>query len=690
EFAGAVKKPKFAPEGGVYDAAVTLTLTSNTEGSVIRYTLDGIEPSERKGMVYEGSISIDPIDDRTGTPVRARAFKEGMIPSVDATQTYLVGVDDAFKTVPAISLVADSGASFYKPHGVMSIVGLNTPKKVSDYYMPAMHGRSFERKVSMEILYPDDGTNVQMEGGIRLSASAFSRGNFSFGRTDASPWVSEAPQKPSFNFFFRNDYGGDTLNFPLVENYPVRQFHQFRIRAGKNDIVSPFIVDELARRVFTDTGQFGAAGIQHALFVNGSYKGYYNTVARVREPLLQDFYGTSEPWQVKHIDVWGDGSPHDDKLRDTPEWEHLESLLKKDLDVLANYEAVVEELDPISFADYFIVNIYGATEDWPHNNLIIARELSETGRWRPYMWDAEVCFGVHSSHSLTHDTIATDLADLSRTPSNDLATVWSRLIRSSEWRLLFADRLQKHFFTPGGALTPENLTRRTEELADEITTLIAFAGPTIDTNEIIEWIDGREEALFAGGIWERHKLWGEGDVPVFSPPAGSVEAGTPLKITVDIPGPRMSFYYTTDGSDPRLPGGGLNQSATLFDPDIETTIDSTMTIKSRVQVKTVFTTSWGTLNEATYRVGLEPAGASNFLISEIMIDPEGPSESEKAADFSASNFEYIEFYNPSLVTIDLAGLRFTTGIDYLFSEGDLTTLGPQGYGVIVNDRAAFA
>jgi hypothetical protein len=57
---------------------------------------------------------------RTGTPVRARAFKEGMITSPDGTQTYLVGVDDVFKTIPTLSLVADSGEAFYKPHGIMS------------------------------------------------------------------------------------------------------------------------------------------------------------------------------------------------------------------------------------------------------------------------------------------------------------------------------------------------------------------------------------------------------------------------------------------------------------------------------------------------------------------------------------------------------------------------------------------
>ena len=565
ELIGIAKKPRFEPVGGVYDDTVELTMTSNTEAAVIRYTLDGTEPSEINGMVYEGPLMIETIDDQTGTPVRAKAFKEGMIPSADRTQTYLVGIDDAFKTATAISLVANEGYAFYKPHGVMSVEGGtglgNDWRSTSseDYYMPDMHGRAFEKKVSVEVIYPDDGTNVQIDGGIRLAASAWSRGRFNLSQTDRSPWASSAAEKPSFNMFFRNDYGDDTLNFPLVENYPVRQFRQLRMRAGKNDITNPWVTDELSRRIMTDTGQLGSVGIQNALFVNGQYKGYYNTVARLREELFQDLYGSNEPWQVKHIDVWADGSPHENALKDTPEWDHLEELLAADLTVIENYEAVLKELDPVNFADYFIVNIYGATWDWPHNNLVIARELSENGRWRGYMWDAEGMFGVAGGHGVSYNTIKSDLKNKKgTTPSDDLATVWNGLIKSPEWRLTFADRLQKHFFTPGGALTEENLTRRLEEVESEIAEVMDFAGPNINTGAIKTWISGREKALFnSGKQFEDDDLWGQVQVPSFSPSGGAIDAGTTMKISVgSIFSPQKGdIYYTTDGSDPRLVGG---------------------------------------------------------------------------------------------------------------------------------------
>ncbi|MGY8687049.1 MAG: FN3 associated domain-containing protein, partial [Verrucomicrobiales bacterium] len=179
------------------------------------------------------------------------------------------------------------------------------------------------------------------------------------------------------------------------------------------------------------------------------------------------------------------------------------------------------------------------------------------------------------------------------TPSDDLATVWNGLIKSPEWRLTFADRLQKHFFTPGGALTEENLTRRLEEVESEIAEVMDFAGPNINTGAIKTWISGREKALFnSGKQFEDDDLWGQVQVPSFSPSGGAIDAGTTMKISVgSIFSPQKGdIYYTTDGSDPRLVGGLPNPDAILYDRDANTgiVIDTTATIKARVHFITLF------------------------------------------------------------------------------------------------------
>jgi GH43 family beta-xylosidase len=74
--------PDIHPRGAVFDKPVTVTLTSNTAGAEIRYTLDGSEPTVWS-TVYRGPFSVS----RT-TTVKARAWKGGMKTSTVSVSTF--------------------------------------------------------------------------------------------------------------------------------------------------------------------------------------------------------------------------------------------------------------------------------------------------------------------------------------------------------------------------------------------------------------------------------------------------------------------------------------------------------------------------------------------------------------------------------------------------------------------------
>ncbi len=689
EFIDVVKSPKFSVSRGFYSEAVDLELTTATEDAEIRFTMDGSEPTLWNGEVYNGVIKIAAIDNKTGTVIRAAAFKDGMIASKIKTHTYLIDQHESFQDVPTISLVGDAGKTFYAPHGVMTVeggAGLGDSWRatdIQDYYMPYGHGRPFERKASMELIYPDeDGENIQLEAGLRLAASDWSRGRFRLNETEKSPWTSNAAHKPSFNLFFRNEYGDEELDFPLVKNYRVRKFDQLRLRAGKNDIRNPWIKDELARRLFGDTGQLSSQGIQSAVFVNGAYKGYYNTVARLRTTLFQEYYGTSEPWDIKHIRSWTEG---DDTF-----YEQAVDLLEKDLDNLENYQAALAMVDPVNIADYLIVNTYGATWDWPHNNFVMARERSETGKWRMYLWDAEGVFGQSGDHGQTRKVIQTDILDNSRVnaTNKNIVEVSQLLMESSEFRLLFADRLQKHFFSPDGALTEDNAIRRMEELADEIEGLMRFSGNGAPNLGVVRsWIEKREKELFSKGHFTDVGLWPDTQAPAFRKHGGTVAAGFEAKLSAGtIFNPQDGdIIYTTDGSDPRLMGGAVNPEAKVYVTAEPIVLTEATTVHARVKNGD----DWSAITSADFLVDLIPATSESFVISEIMYDPAAPSEAELAAGHSKSDFEYIEIYNASETAIDLSDLSLIEGVRFDFNSGSLLSLAPQSYAVIVADIEAF-
>lgn len=81
----------------------------------------------------------------------------------------------------------------------------------------------------------------------------------------------------------------------------------------------------------------------------------------------------------------------------------------------------------------------------------------------------------------------------------------------------------------------------------------------------------------------------------------------------------------------------------------------------------------------------------NLMITEIMYHPANPSAAERAAGFlDDGDFEYLELRNiNTTLTLNLADVRFTKGIDFSFLDGSVTTLAPGAYILVVKRRAAF-
>ncbi|MDB4488484.1 CotH kinase family protein [Akkermansiaceae bacterium] len=168
--------------------------------------------------------------------------------------------------------------------------------------------------------------------------------------------------------------------------------------------------------------------------------------------------------------------------------------------------------------------------------------------------------------------------------------------------------------------------------------------------------------------------------PQFTVSPGLVSSGT----TVSFSGGGGTIYYTTDGTDPRLPGGGVSASASTS-PPIDVT--STMVITARARSGTGLT-SWSGPAQGTFLVGT-PAAASNLVVSEMMYAPATPSVAEQAVSADPSDFEWIELRNVGSEVIQLADVRFEAGIDFDFTSGNLATLAPGARMLVVRNQAAF-
>ncbi|MBN9691872.1 MAG: lamin tail domain-containing protein [Verrucomicrobia bacterium] len=87
----------------------------------------------------------------------------------------------------------------------------------------------------------------------------------------------------------------------------------------------------------------------------------------------------------------------------------------------------------------------------------------------------------------------------------------------------------------------------------------------------------------------------------------------------------------------------------------------------------------GVPDVALYRTAL--------VVSELNYNPAPATPAEFAAGFSSDDFEWIELNNVGTAPLDLTGLQFNEGIDFVFPDG--WTIPAGGYALAVRNRAAF-
>lgn len=620
----APEPPRFSALGGFYTTAFSLVITSATPGATISYTLDGSEPNP--GQLYTGPISI--AADRI---VRARAVMEGAIPSATITHTYLMGETAAKKTLPALCLGGDPTLTYYGPNtsggptageGIFAVKGGIFTNDVwshagdpSAFHYPMQRGRSSEKPGTLEF-YPLAGTPLRTDLGVRISGSPWSRPRYRLTDAATTRFNPTSPtQKPSFNLYFRPEWGERPVDYPFFGNSPVCHFTDVRLRAGKNDISNPFIKDELMRRLFLGTGQKSSVGIFNTVYVNGVFKGYFNLCEHLREGFMQEHHNSSEAWDVQQVNEFSSGDPL--------HWKKTIAFIRAaNLADTGSYLQVHDYLDVDNYIDYILVNAFAATWDWPHNNWVAARERSVQGRWRFYMWDAEGAFGV-SGRTTSFNTFTNDLiiADAKTTTSRYIHALYTLLRVSPEFRLRFADRAQKHFFD-GGCLVKTNVQAIYAQLRNTINPIMQeTVGSPVNETFYNTWIvsDTRRTNFFTQLV--EQGLWPATKAPTFSHYGGVISPG--LLVSIADPSGSGTIYYTTDGSDPRLPGGSA--MGWVYTSPIQ--VDVTTTLRARVLS---MTGEWSPEIAASYFI---PPPAPTFL-------PAGSGDWNLNANWSSAPLAY--------------------------------------------------
>ena len=694
---GVVEDTKFNHDRGFYYEPFSVTITCQTIGATIRYTTDGSEPTTSHGTVGGGPIQID-----TTTCLRAIAYKTGWLSSNIDAQSYIFpedvvtltqeeviargypttiagypgdyGMDpeiyddpdyrddmvDALLAIPTLSVSTDKDNLFGSSNGI--------------YSHPTSTGISWERHVSAEFFDVNGTKEWNANCGIRVQGGA-------------SRNPGSGP-KHSLSLRFRGGYGPGQLESNIFPETAADTQNSLQLRAmynnswihwsGEQRSRGSMIRDQWARDCLLEMGQIsGGNGTYAHLYFNGIYWGVYNIHERPEASHYDSYHGGGDD----QLDALNSGSAVDGS---STSWNSLQNLVANAVTggiTLAEFQEIQQKLDVVNLIDYMIVNHYGENDDWDGHNWRAGGGGENDMPWRIFAWDTERILENPSDNRIGTNN------------SGKPSALFHNLRNSEEFKLLFADRLHKHFFN-NGAMTPTNTAARWMERATELDLAIICesarwgdyrrdvhqysGGPYVLLTKNDYWLPeqsrligsyfpGRSTTVF-NSYKNSYGLYPSLAAPVFTPHGGWDQNG--FTLTMSTP---ATVYYTTDGTDPRLPGGAVNTaSAQTYSAALN------ITASAHVKARAKSGDTWSALNEAVFAVG--PV-AESLRITEIMYHPKNTGNPDDP------NKEFIELMNVGATAINLNLVKFTNGVDFTFPSIDL------GVGeliVVVKDQAAFA
>jgi CotH kinase protein/Chitobiase/beta-hexosaminidase C-terminal domain len=447
---------------GLCDAPFSLTLTTPSDDAVIRYTLDGTEPTPKNGDTYSVPLKISKT-----TLLRAAAFKERTRVSAVATYSYLfvdqilhqpkdppgfpsgpqawsgmpsayqmdAGVvndpayrdrmRDAFKSLPIVSLVCPRDELFGRG-------GL--------YLNTAQRGDAWEKSCSAEMILPDGGTAFQIDCGLRIQGG-MNRHN--------SP-------KHSFRLVFKEKYGAGKLRYALFPDSPVKKFDTLVLRADYNNswvhwdgaarLRAQRTRDAWMKDSHRAMGWVAAHNRYVHLFLHGLYWGIYDFTERPDANFAAAYLGGTR----EDYDVVNEFQAKDGTLDQFNLMHSLTGLAHE-----KPYQKLQEVLDVTNFIDYVLLNYYAGNQDWgEQKNWYAIHRRQPDARFQYFVWDGEQLL-----HGVRDNTVSN--------PEVMPFRMMEELKGNAEFREAFAARVKKHLFGDG-ALTPAACADRWRQRAKEV------------------------------------------------------------------------------------------------------------------------------------------------------------------------------------------------------------------------------
>ncbi len=410
---GYAAKPRLSHTGLYASDPFTLSITCDTPGAKIYYTLDGSKPTSSSHL-YTGPIKI------TGnTPVRAVAVAQGMLESDVSTATYLF---EREHTVPVVCLTGN-------------------PSSISEVYAVTDRWKKLERESFVEFYEADGRLGVSFPAGVRVNGAG-----------------TLVERQKGLALLLRGGYGQNQVTYPFFKDFDINSFKSLVLRASGQDMRKARIRDAFFSRAVNGMNIDNAQTRLCVLYINGEYWGIYDLMENQNEDYLASHYGVSANSAniIRRNQTALEGT--------NAEIKRVRAYaLNTDLSDETKYLEFMEWVDEEFFIDYLAAQSYFANGDM--FNQKYWRTDDYTIKWRPIFYDLDLGMSGNNPRSSVLNRYFTLEGVPSRDGSLTNMDIYIGLMKNRGWRERFSQRYAYLIFNQ---FAPERLTAILDEMADEM------------------------------------------------------------------------------------------------------------------------------------------------------------------------------------------------------------------------------
>ena len=355
-------EPVFSIKGCVMSTKknITLMLTlpdGSPEGTEIRYTLDGSEPT-KNSQLYQSQLSFN-----TNKIVRAKLFCDGKLSPRSTTHSYLFHGRDI--TLPVISINTDN--RYFND----SKIGIYSDNKASDGKKNYEH--NWRRPMNIEFFMKDMNASTLNQ---LIEARVCGGATRGAARKSMAIYANKRCGEKRFNYGFFPD-----------QKPGLKDFKSLMLRNSGNDFDYLYMRDAIIQRNVGSHLDIDWQAWQPAIvYINGQYRGMLNIRERSNEDNIYTNYNGLEDLDM--FENWGE-------LKEGT-WDNYNAFkvfYNEHGHTMAEFE---QWMDCMEFLNLMAANLYYNNVDFPGNNIVMWRPTAEGGRWRWIMKDTDYTMGLYS------------------------------------------------------------------------------------------------------------------------------------------------------------------------------------------------------------------------------------------------------------------------------------------------------